>query len=151
MNSIDSLDEQIAQLLGEDARQSSEKLAKKLRVSAATVRRRLRKLINNDMLRIVGVVDPASFGFPVWAVITPRIDRRMVNKALEQLEKRPEARFISTTTGRWDILVTARFRSNDHLSEFLEKELANLDGLRDTETAIALQVKKVVRNPLSDL
>ncbi|MFH1032161.1 MAG: NAD(P)-dependent oxidoreductase [Chloroflexota bacterium] len=59
----------VTSLLGKDARQNSEKLAKQLKVSSATVRRRLRKLIAGNLLHIVGIVDPVDFGFPVTAMI----------------------------------------------------------------------------------
>ncbi|GAH47789.1 unnamed protein product, partial [marine sediment metagenome] len=69
MSTLDSIDIQIVRLLGQDARQDSETLAKQLNISSATVRRRLRKLFRDEFLHIVGVVDPTKFGFPVAVVI----------------------------------------------------------------------------------
>jgi len=151
MNIIDSVDEQIVRLLGKDARQNSETLAKQLNLSAATVRRRLRKLIHSDLLRIVGVVDPASFGFSLIVIITLDVAHDKVELAMEKLSKRPEVRFVSTITGRYDIIAIARFRSTDCLSEFVTKELAKLEGIRDSETFICLQVKKGLRTPLTEM
>ena len=149
MHRIDSVDEQIARLLGKDARQSSETLAKQLNLSAATVRRRLRKLIHGDLLRIVGVVEPARFGFPVIAVITLDVAHDKVKLAIEELSKRPEVKFVSTTTGRYDIIALARFRSTDGLSEFMLKELAELEGLRNSETFVCLDIRKGRYRPLT--
>ena len=151
MSILDSLDEQIVRLLGQDARQNSETLAKQLKLSAATVRRRLRKLIRSDLLRIVGVVEPARFGFPLLAVITLNLVHDKVELAMEELSKRPEVRFVSTITGQYDMIVIARFRSTDCLSEFVTKELAKLEGIRDSETFICLEVKKGPRTPLTGL
>jgi len=147
---IDSVDEQLVRLLGQDARQNSEALAKQLKLSAATVRRRLRKLMRSGLLRIVGVVDPASFGFPVLALITLDVVPDKVKSAIEELAKHLEVRFTSTTTGRYDVIAIARFRSTDHLSEFLMTELAKLEGLRNNETFICLQTKQMTR-PLTGL
>ncbi len=151
MSKIDSVDEQIVRLLGQDARQNSETLAKQLNLSAATVRRRLRKLIGNDLLRIVGVVDPASFGFPLIVTITLDVAHDKMRLAMEELAKRPEVIFVSTITGRYDIIVIARFRSTECLSEFVTKELAKLEGVRDSETFVCLEVKKGPRTPLTEL
>ncbi len=151
MSIIDSVDEQIARLLGQDARQNSETLAKQLNLSSATVRRRLRKLIRSDLLRIIGVVDPANFGFPVMAVITLDVVHNKVKLAMEEISKRPEVRFVSTITGRYDIIVIARFRSNDCLSQFVTEELAKLEGVKDSETFVCLEVKKGPRVPLFGL
>ncbi len=151
MSIIDSVDEQIVRLLGQDARQNSETLAKQLNLSAATVRRRLRKLIKSDLLRIIGVVDPASFGFSLVVVITLDVTHDKVELAMEKLSKRPEVRFVSTTTGRYDVIAIARFRSTESLSEFVTKELAKLEGIRDSETFVCLEVKKGLRTALTEL
>ena len=149
MSIVDSVDEQIVRLLGQDARQNSETLAKQLNLSAATVRRRLKKLIRNDIIRIVGVVNPADFGFPVIAVITLDVAHNKVKLAMEKISKRPEVRFVSTITGRYDMIVIARFPSTDCLSQFVTDELAKLEGVKDSETFICLEVKKEPRIPLA--
>ena len=138
----DSIDEQLVKLLGQDARQNSETLAKQLNISSATVRRRLRKLLRNDLLRIVGVVDPAKFGFPVTVVITLDIANDKLESAMEKLAEMPQIRWISTTTGRFDIIALARFRSNSNFSEFMKKDMAQIDGLKNSETLICLDVNK---------
>ncbi len=90
MSKIDPIDKRLVRLLEQDAQQSSETLAKQLNLSAATVRRRLRKLIRSDLLRIIGVVDPANFGFPLIAVITLDVSHDKVELAMEELSKQPE-------------------------------------------------------------
>ena len=149
MRTIDPVDEQIVLLLGKDARQTSKALAKQLNLSAATVRRRLRKLVRSDLLRVVGVVEPASFGFPVLAVINLDVAHDKVERALEELSQRPEIRFVSTITGKYNIIAIAWFHSTDHLSEFLTKDLAKLKGTKNSETFICMQVRKGGRIPLT--
>jgi Lrp/AsnC family transcriptional regulator for asnA, asnC and gidA len=142
MSIPDSMDEQLVQLLGQDARQKSETLAKQLNLSSATVRRRIRRLIRDELIHIVGVVDISKFGFPVAVVMTLDVTHDKLESATEVLAKRPEIKFIATTTGRFDIIVLARFRSNNNLSEFMTKVMAQLEGLKDSETFICLDVKK---------
>ena len=142
MSIIDSMDEQLVRLLGKDARQNSETLAKQLNLSSATVRRRLRKLTRSESLRIVGVADPADFGFPLAVVIALDIAPDKLEAALEWLVKRPDIRWVSATTGRFDIIAIARFRSTDRLSEFMTKDLAQNKWVKDSETFICLDVRK---------
>ena len=144
MNIIDSVDEQIVGLLGKDARQNSETLAKQLNLSSATVRRRLRKLIHSDLLRIIGVVDSNKFGFPVAVVITLDVAQDKLESAIDKLANKPEIRLVSSTTGRFDIIAFARFHSNESLSLFMTKELTQIEGINHSETFICLQVKKGV-------
>ncbi len=138
----DSIDEQLVRLLGQDARQNSETLAKQLKLSSATVRRRLRKLIRDDLLHIVGVIDPTKFGFPVVVVITLNVSLNKLESAMEALAKQPEILWLSTTTGRFDVIALAGFRSTNRLAEFVTKELAQLEGVKDSETFVCLDVKK---------
>jgi DNA-binding Lrp family transcriptional regulator len=142
MNLLDSVDKQLVVLMGKNARQSSEALAQQLNISAATVRRRLRRLLKKDVLRIVGVADPASFGFALGVVINLDVEQARVDKVMEWLVNRTEIKWASTTTGRYDIIVIARFESTDHLSRFLTKDLTALKGIKDIETLISLDVRK---------
>jgi Lrp/AsnC family transcriptional regulator, regulator for asnA, asnC and gidA len=151
MGTIDSVDEQIVRLLGQDARQNSETLAKKLKLSSATVRRRLRKLIRSDLLRIVGVVDPASFGFPLLVVITLDVAHEKLESAMEKLSQRPEIIFVSAITGRYDMILIGRFRSAGSLSGFVTKELAKIEGVKNSETFVCLGIKKMSRTTLTGL
>ncbi len=149
MNTPDSFDEQLVSLMGHDARQSSEILAKQLNVSSATVRRRLRKLIKSELLRIVGVVDPAKFGLSLHVVIALDVASDKLKAAMTALINQPEIRWVSTTTGRFDIVAIARFPSTDSLSEFLIKELGQMQGVRNSETLVCLDVKKGRYVPLT--
>ena len=139
---IDSTDERIVQLLGQSAQETSEQLAKQLNISSATVRRRLKKLTSSGLLRIVGVIDPSKFGLPLAALIALDVSHEKLESTLEWLAKQPEVRWVSTATGRFDIVALARFRSTDGLSQFMTKELSKLKGLKDSETFICLDVKK---------
>ena len=138
----DSIDKQIVKLLGQDARQNSDSLAEQLNLSAATVRRRLRRLIRNKSLRIVGTVDPTSFGLPVAAVITLDVSHDKLASAMEGLASQPEITWVSNTTGRFDIIAFGRFASTDSLSKFLTDQLSKMEGVRNSETFLCLDVKK---------
>ena len=139
---IDSLDEKLIQLLEMDARQSSEAVAKQLKVSPATVRRRIKKLIQRGVLRIVALVDPQKVGFPLIAIIAFDIAHEKADSVIQILADRPEVKYASTTTGRFDIMTLVRFRSTEELSNFVHKELSNIEGIRDSETFVCLRVKK---------
>jgi len=142
MENIDPIDKQIVLLLGQDALQTSDELAKKLHVSSATIRRRIRKLTSSGALRIIGVVDPKIFGLPVATIITLNVSHESLDKAIEALAEQPEIRWVSTTTGRYAMIALGRFSSNDHLADFISKKIAFLEGLKDCETFICLNMKK---------
>jgi Lrp/AsnC family transcriptional regulator for asnA, asnC and gidA len=140
----DALDEQIVRLMGKDARQTTENIGAALKVSGATVRRRLKRLFEEDELRIVGVVKPADFGYVLAAVITMDVAQDKIEDVIEALSSRREVRWISPTLGRYDIIMGVRFRSMEALSEFMTQYLAKLDGVKDSETFVCLNDKKAV-------
>ena len=142
MTVLDSIDEQIVQLLGVDARQSSDSIAKHLKVSPATVRRRIRRLIKEGVIRIAALVDDSKAGFPLTAIIAFHVAHENLEQTMEMLASRPEVEWVSTTTGRFDVLALSRFRSTDELASFVQRELADIEGIKDSETFICLQVKK---------
>ena len=139
---MDPLDKQLIRLLEEDARQSSESLGKSLHASDATVRRRIRKLIKDGILRIVAVVDANKAGFPLTTIIALNIAHENLEGALQMLANRREVAGLSTTTGRFDILITAVFRSTEELTKFVQVEIAKLEGLHRSETFICLDMRK---------
>ena len=139
---LDALDEKLISVLKENARQSSEKLAKKLNVSPTTVRRRLKKLLRSGAVRMVALVEPSRAGISLLTIIAFDVEQDSLDSAVSYLNEQPEIKWISTTTGRFDIMVEAAFHSTADLSEFLQKKLAGIKGLKDTETFVCLEVKK---------
>ena len=138
----DSLNQRIIRLLHQDGRQSSNVLAKQLGVSSATVRRRIKKLVQSGLLRIVALVDPDKAGFPFMAVIALDVVHDKIDTALKMVAARPEVIWVSATTGRFDVMAIAHFATSNDFSEFLREELAKIDGLKDSETFLCLHIEK---------
>ena len=135
---IKPLDERLIKLLQKDAGQSSEVLAKQLKVSSATVRRRVRQLIKNRVMHIAAIADPAQMGIPLAAVFAFDVDHDMVDSVMQKLTNMPEFRWVSMTTGQFDIIAFARFPSTDELAEFLQSEMVKIEGIKDSEAFICL-------------
>ena len=138
----DKLDIKLTGLLEKDSRRSSEELGRLLHVSAATVRRRISRLIERKVLRFSAVVDPNAIGLQFAAVIGFTVVHTKLRESLQWLAKREGVRWISLTTGRFDIVAIVRFHNHNEFSEFVEKEIAELDALKSTETFVCLDVQK---------
>jgi Lrp/AsnC family transcriptional regulator, regulator for asnA, asnC and gidA len=138
----DSLDEQLIKLLSQDTRQSSQKLAKQLHISASTVRSRLRRLLKNENLHFIVAFDPFKAGLSVLVQILLDVEQNKIEQTLESLVALPEVSYVSATSGRFDIIVFAYFPSHQDLANFLQNRLGRMEGVRDTETLICLDIKK---------
>ena len=135
---IDELDKQLISLLSQDAHKPSEVLAQQLNISSSSVRRRTKRLIENGAIRIIAVPDPHRLGLPLRAVIAFDVAHDKMNYVLQILGKRPEIRWLSATSGRYDMMAIGWFPSSDALYEFIERVVGKIEGIRNAETFICL-------------
>lgn len=138
MVKVDALDKKLIDLLQEDAGRSSDVIAKRLKVSAATVRRRIRRLVKNNVISIGAIVDPGKVELPLAAIIALDVTSDKLDSVMKALASRPEIIWVSTTTGQFDIISLARFPSTDELSRFVLNEMSKIEGIKDSETFICL-------------
>lgn len=130
------------ELIAQDPLLSSAGLAKQLYVSAATVRRRRKRLVESGVLRVLLLPDPYKTGFPVTCVIALHIDHSCLDSALAALAAKREVRWLASTTGRFDALAMAYFASTDEIHDFMVGSLTDVPGIKDSETFVCLSVRK---------
>jgi Lrp/AsnC family transcriptional regulator for asnA, asnC and gidA len=139
---IDLLDKELISLLERDANQTSGKLAKQLSVSPSTVRRRINELIKRGVMRKVAIPEPKAIGLPLIAVVAFQISHEKTNSFLKVLSSKENVKCLYVTSGRFDAIALMWFSSTEQLFEFMEKEVAKLEGVKATETFICLHVEK---------
>jgi len=139
MARIDTIDEQLVELLQRDARQSSKVLAKQLHVSPTTIRRRIRTLIENGTIRIVAAADPGKLGLNLSAFIALNVDKNDLDSVIKGLFILKPVTDIWITTGRFDIIIRVRVASVDELSGLLRNEITNISGIRRREILIYME------------
>lgn len=139
---IDQTDRAIISLLQDDARQSNAAIARVIGVSEATIRRRIKIMVEDGVVAIQAVLNPTKFGLSTSAMIGIDVQPDHLDTVAEALNVRKEVGFLGVCTGRYDLLVWALVESLDQLREFLEGFLAKVPGVRKTETLVLLDVKK---------
>ena len=139
---LDSIDEQLINLLMKDARQSSETLAEQLQVSSSTVRRRMKRMIDQGLIHIVALPEPGKIGFSIEAVIALDVEAESLNFTLNTLRKYPQVRWIAAVSGQYDIMANVWFSSTEELYKFMENEVGRMEGVKNSETFICLYVEK---------
>lgn len=139
---IDDADIQIIRMLNRDARAPVSKIAEELEMPESTVRHRLNRLIKDGAIEFTVVPNPLHLGYKVWAIIEIQAELARVRTLAQELARSPEVYFVSITTGEYDIMVGAVFRSNEDMLRFLTNELARTKGIMRTRTATVLDVVK---------
>lgn len=136
---IDQLDRDIIKLLEENALRSSTELAKLLHSSDATIRRRVRRLIDNNTISIHAVTNPDKIGFPSRALFGLNVATGVVDSTVQMLFEKPEVIWVTITTGRFNIIFATVFSSNNDLYHFLHAELPAIEESMQCETFICLK------------
>jgi len=131
MATLDSLDRQVISLLEKDATLAPEAIAKALGTSVSTIRRRIRNLTQNNVRANVGVL------------IALDVALAHLQSVIDYVSSREETTWVTATTGRYDVLISARFRSNQHLTDFLMNGLGTLEGIGSSETFFLLKARRM--------
>lgn len=139
---IDELDVEIIAHLRRDGRTSNRELARILGYSEATVRRRVKALIDEGRIRIVAIADPHVLGYAIDVIIGVEVQPGRVNEVASSFAALENVRAVTVTTGASDLVVAAIFRSNDELLEFLSKDVGGIEGVLRTSTAYSIRVVK---------
>jgi DNA-binding Lrp family transcriptional regulator len=141
---IDAIDEKLIEILMKDAHQSSVTLAKQLGVSSSTIRRRIKRLYKQGVMRIVARPESDKIGFSLRVVIALDVIHEKVGSVLKILSERTDVHWLSATSGRFNIIAIVWFPSTDKFYEFTENVTSRLQGVRNIETFICLTPENVL-------
>ncbi len=139
---MDELDRKIIALLQMDGRASNAKIAREVGVSEGTVRRRLRKLLDDDVVRVVAVPNLEKLGFSTTALIGLQTGPGRSDEVAEALVDLPEAHYVSVTTGAYDVFLWVGLESAESLGQFLRNKIGSIQSVQRTETFVNLSIKK---------
>ncbi len=139
---MDELDRRIIELLQVNGRASNARIAREVGVSEGTVRRRLRRLIQDETIRVVAVPDPDKMGFNTVALIGIQADPDKVDDVAERLAQLNETQYVSLTTGSFDIFIWVALPNSEQLGNFLRRRVGVTPGIRRTETFVNLAIRK---------
>jgi len=142
MTRLDELDHKIIAILQENARVPNADVARQVGSSEPTVRRRVERLLQHGVIKVVAVASPLQLGYHVVAILGLQIDHSRLDRIEEALQAMPEVRFAGVTLGSYDVVLEAWFHDNEELLSFLHGRLSKLMGIHRIES---LQVVKMVK------
>ena len=143
---LDRVDCKLVRLLQKDGRMPNNAIAQELNISEFTVRRRLKRLLDTGIIRIVAVADPIDLGFEIAGNLKIRIDLKKTDKVLEALKKIDSLIWVALTTGGADIDADFVVRSLKEFQELIFKKISRIDGVLSTETSLMVDLVKDAYN-----
>jgi Lrp/AsnC family transcriptional regulator, regulator for asnA, asnC and gidA len=138
---IDELDRGILKYLSNDGRMSFTEIAAALNVSEKTVRLRYKNLLENEIMKVVGVVNPVSLGIKSGAIIQLKVAPQSMEKAVEALKEFREVRYITLTTGPYSLLAQIAVPGQDDITAVIRK-INETPYITEMNTIIQLDVYK---------
>ncbi|MGI8969916.1 MAG: Lrp/AsnC family transcriptional regulator [Dehalococcoidia bacterium] len=139
---LDEIDRRIIHELKQDASISSEVLAKRLYMSARTVRSRIEKLRNDGVIEFTVRINRHKAGYPAVADILVQVETSKVMEVAEQLARFPEVGYVAITTGSQDVGIQISAPSTDEIHRFVMEKLVALPGVIRSDTHVLFRIIK---------
>ena len=138
---VDEVDIRIIELLKKDGRMPNTEIAKKLEISETTIRKRLKKLIGEEIIRIEAVVNHDKLGEEILGNIKIKADVKKSDKIIEGLSQLHGIWYIAHLTGASDFDVEFNLKTHHELRDLLAA-INKMDGVINTETSFRLELIK---------
>jgi Lrp/AsnC family transcriptional regulator for asnA, asnC and gidA len=142
LSRFNRVDKAIIECLNKDARASSAEIARELGIAERTVRYRIQRLAEQNVIRPITVVNPASFGYNLAVDIFCEVDLEYQNQTIDALLSLPEVTYVAISTGDQDIILQAIFKNSDEVHDFITHKLHQVPGMRRTRTVLVPRILK---------
>lgn len=140
--SVDETDIRILTEYLKDSRQSYHKIAEKLAMAVGTVRARTHWLESKGIIKGYTVLlDHEKLGYILTVVTEVTVSKGKLLETEEEIAKWEQVCAVYDITGLTDVIVIAKFRSREELSNFTKKILS-LPNVERTNTHVVLNSKK---------
>ena len=147
---MDRLDYEILSLLQQDGRKSFTEIGKAVGVSEGTIRNRATRLVDEGVIRIIGLVDPHMVGFDAPAVIQISVSPPQLEEAAQAIANYPEVSYLLMVSGEFDLIVEVRCRNREHLASFIRDKLQMAPGVQRTVSSLVLHTYKLAEPSILD-
>lgn len=140
---MDDTDLVILNLLQEDASMPFTEIARRLKISESTVRKRVEKLRREGVIKkFTVVVDPLKLGFNAISIVGVDVEPSKILEVAQKLCELPEARYVATSTGDHMIMIEVWAKNTRDLLNIVDEKIGAVDGVKRICPAIILEKLK---------
>ncbi len=139
---VDETSQKVLEEYLRDSRQSFREVARKIGISSGTVANRIKDLEDEGIIKkYTTQLDYEKLGYELTAISEIIVSEGMMIEVGNQIAKINEAISVYNVTGDSDILIIAKFRTRQDLSDFTKKILKMPHVVR-TKTHVVLNTLK---------
>lgn len=139
---LDKIDRRIVSLLQKDGRMPIVALAKELGTSETTARTRLKRLIEEEIIKVVAVGNPLKLGFEIIGNIKLDINLKHKDAIIEALQRIDALNYVALTTGGNDIDIEFIAGSLGEFKTLIFEKISQIDGINSVETSLIVEIIK---------
>jgi Lrp/AsnC family transcriptional regulator, regulator for asnA, asnC and gidA len=142
----DMLDKTSLKILNElchDGRYTNIELAKKLDISVVTAAKKVKALMEDGIISIKAIPDHTKMGYKERAAcLGLNVDLKYIDGVCNHLMNNPLVNMVTTSFGRFDILIIVLYQDWVQFQNFVNQELYRTEGVRNIETFFVLEEEK---------
>ncbi|MBS7660291.1 Lrp/AsnC family transcriptional regulator [Candidatus Bathyarchaeota archaeon] len=140
---MDEKDLAIIRCLQEDSSTPFTEIARRLKVSESTIRKRVEKLRKDGVIKkFTIIVEPSKMGLNTVAIVGIDVDPQKLLEVADKLCKIPETRYVATSTGDHMIMTEIWTRDGKELTKVISEKIGTIDGVKKICPAIILEKLK---------
>jgi Lrp/AsnC family transcriptional regulator for asnA, asnC and gidA len=141
---LDILDRQVIKLLSLDGRMPAKEMAETLKVSAPTIKSRVRSLIERGILKVAGMVNTFRVKDMLVAIIAIRVDDNgKMGQVIDQLMEFENVHWAVAVTGRYDIFAEIIVTEGiEWMFQFYEEQMSKIDGISHAESFMVTNTRR---------
>ena len=117
-------------------RKSFKEIADDLSLSENTVRLRVKKLLDENVMDITGLVDAESLPGHMVCMIGVKLDTLNLVEKAKEFVKLKGVVSVCVVTGRFDLMLQVLLKEDFNLLDFYTKEVYRLKDIRSVETFV---------------
>jgi Lrp/AsnC family leucine-responsive transcriptional regulator len=142
MTKIDDTDEELIKILSEDSRKSFKDIAEELGLSVITVRKRVQRLIDEEIIKKFTIeLNPDIFGNRITSLVTIHPAAHRQNEIINKIAKLKEIEEAHLMTGGCGLSMKVHVNSLMDLNDFIEK-VRGIQGVISIENCVVLRKVK---------
>ena len=135
---LDEVDLKILRQVLKDARMSYRKIADEIGVSPPTVLSRVQKLERDEIIKSYSVVlNHEKLGYDLTSIIEVTAVKGKITEVEKHISKFSNVCAVYDITGLTDMIIVAKFKNREELSNFVKKDLS-LPYIDRTNTHVVL-------------
>lgn len=141
---LDALDNEIIRLLTKDGRMPIGELAKKLSVTAPTVRSRIKILEEKGLFKVSGLFDPSQHKNMITALVAMSIQSKgQMDQIMDKISRLPNVAWAGVVAGRYDIIAEVIcVGGKDDLYQFTTETILKIGNVVRSETFIIMKSRQ---------